>query len=257
MFKASLFISAGVVIHRSDNSQEFRNSFNILSIKPFLSSSIIVCLFCLGGVPLTRGFFSKDLILDGGGYFLSAFPFYITGVFFTILYTFRFFVYSYKKLRLRKRTFFIVYEKVFFLVLPLWFLIMFALFSGFFLFERIFSVLFFLSVTGGWKIFYFSLIFFLIFMAKFYISSLIVKGLNNYFFRSMWFLRKMLTTKITKSFFVGGRLVLIIVDGGWIEKLGPQGLFKIVTGLGQRFYRFNTFNVFSFFIFFLLLCLNT
>jgi len=91
MFKASLFISAGVVIHRSDNSQEFRNSFNILSIKPFLSSSIIVCLFCLGGVPLTRGFFSKDLILDGGGYFLSAFPFYITGVFFTILYTFRFF----------------------------------------------------------------------------------------------------------------------------------------------------------------------
>jgi len=59
IFKASLFISAGVVIHRGDNRQEFRNSFNLVKGKPFIGGVIIICLFCLGGIPFTRGFFFK------------------------------------------------------------------------------------------------------------------------------------------------------------------------------------------------------
>jgi NADH:ubiquinone oxidoreductase subunit 5 (subunit L)/multisubunit Na+/H+ antiporter MnhA subunit len=65
LFKASLFMSSGVVIHRGDNSQEFRNIISIGQIKPLVSVAVIVCLFCLCGVPFSSGFFSKDLILDG------------------------------------------------------------------------------------------------------------------------------------------------------------------------------------------------
>jgi NADH-ubiquinone oxidoreductase chain 5 len=65
LFKASLFIVSGVLIHNEDRNQDFRNINMFAKITPFLSSRVVVCLLCLCGFPFLSGFFSKDLILDG------------------------------------------------------------------------------------------------------------------------------------------------------------------------------------------------
>jgi len=65
LFKASLFIVSGVIIHNLDSSQDFRNRTSFLKSAPLLGVSVLVCLLCLCGFPFLSGFFSKDLILDG------------------------------------------------------------------------------------------------------------------------------------------------------------------------------------------------
>jgi NADH-ubiquinone oxidoreductase chain 5 len=79
LFKASLFMSSGVIIHSMDNRQEFRNSGLFTQVKPLLSMAVVVCLICLCGFPFTSGFFSKDLILDGGAcsFLLTFFFFFL------------------------------------------------------------------------------------------------------------------------------------------------------------------------------------
>jgi len=76
LFKASLFICSGLFIHRTDNNQEFRNSFNFLFITPLVSSCVIICLICLAGFPFSTGFFSKDFILDGSLFSFYSFIFF-------------------------------------------------------------------------------------------------------------------------------------------------------------------------------------
>jgi len=90
LFKASLFISSGLFIHSSDRSQEFRNSFRFLKTTPMVSVAIFICLICLCGFPFTGGFFSKDFILDGGGFSFFLFVFFILGILLTVRYRIRF-----------------------------------------------------------------------------------------------------------------------------------------------------------------------
>ncbi len=66
LFKASLFMCAGFLIHTADNRQDFRNSFIYGYRAPIFSFLVLVCLLCLCGFPFTSGFFSKDLLIDGG-----------------------------------------------------------------------------------------------------------------------------------------------------------------------------------------------
>jgi len=64
LFKASLFMSSGVIIHRSDRSQEFRSGFKFSKISPIVRRRVLISVFCLCGFPFLSGFFSKDYILD-------------------------------------------------------------------------------------------------------------------------------------------------------------------------------------------------
>jgi NADH-ubiquinone oxidoreductase chain 5 len=144
LFKASLFMSAGVAIHRADNRQEFRNSFSLYFVKPFIRAAVFICLFCLRGVPFTRGFFSKDLILDSLSSSLIYFPLFLLGVSLTIAYSLRFFFYFLVKRSLRRNTLVMVYEQTFFVVFSIWLLLIGALVVGFILFELWFSLELFL-----------------------------------------------------------------------------------------------------------------
>jgi NADH-ubiquinone oxidoreductase chain 5 len=90
LFKASLFMRSGVIIHSIDNRQEFRNSGLFTQVKPLLSMAVVVCLLCLCGFPFTSGFYSKDLILDGGAVSFFFLFFFFFSVFLTIRYSLRF-----------------------------------------------------------------------------------------------------------------------------------------------------------------------
>jgi NADH-ubiquinone oxidoreductase chain 5 len=255
MFKASLFISAGTIIHRGDNRQEFRNSFNTQFSKPFISRAIFLCLLCLSGIPFTSGFFSKDIILDGGRVFFLLFFFYFLGVFFTIIYSFRFFVYTFKKFSFLRVSFFVIYENVIWVWIPIWGLLIAALIVGYFLFEMVFSLSLILELGAGWKVFYFLRVFFVLFFSSKSIRTLKTYFLKKYFFSNMWFLNKVINNKLGYLRFKGGSYILNMMDGGFLEIGGPQGVYGVNRKIGMFFFRLQNFIFFSYFFVFVMIFL--
>jgi NADH-ubiquinone oxidoreductase chain 5 len=64
LFKALLFICAGVIIHTMKDSQDIRFIGNLSFQMPFTSVCLGVSSFALCGIPFLAGFYSKDLILE-------------------------------------------------------------------------------------------------------------------------------------------------------------------------------------------------
>jgi NADH-ubiquinone oxidoreductase chain 5 len=96
LFKALLFMCAGVIIHTMRDSQDIRFMGNLSFQMPFTSVCIGVSSFALCGIPFLAGFYSRDLILELVslsyinlvGFFLF---FVSTGL--TVCYSFRLFYY--------------------------------------------------------------------------------------------------------------------------------------------------------------------
>lgn len=64
LFKALLFICAGVVIHRVGGYQDIRFIGNLVKFIPLTVSYITVSNLALCGFPFIAGFYSKDIILE-------------------------------------------------------------------------------------------------------------------------------------------------------------------------------------------------
>nr|QZP41185.1 NADH dehydrogenase subunit 5 [Geoscapheus dilatatus] len=97
LFKALLFMCAGVVIHSMKDSQDIRFMGNLPFQMPLTSSCLMISNFALCGMPFLAGFYSKDLILEMVSFsylnVLGFFLFYFsTGL--TVCYSFRLFYYS-------------------------------------------------------------------------------------------------------------------------------------------------------------------
>ena len=64
LFKALLFITAGVLIHFHHHNQDLRSYGHLNSSIPLLTSIALVSNTALCGIPFTAGFYSKDLIIE-------------------------------------------------------------------------------------------------------------------------------------------------------------------------------------------------
>ena len=64
MFKASLFICAGFIIHRIKGTQDSRKIRGLRKGAPFLGLVFGVINIALAGFPFLAGFYSKDIILE-------------------------------------------------------------------------------------------------------------------------------------------------------------------------------------------------
>ena len=64
LFKALLFICAGVIIHRVGDYQDIRNIGGLVNYMPLSVSYITIANLALCGFPFLAGFYSKDLILE-------------------------------------------------------------------------------------------------------------------------------------------------------------------------------------------------
>ncbi|XP_058448886.1 NADH-ubiquinone oxidoreductase chain 5-like [Malaya genurostris] len=91
LFKALLFICAGVIIHCIKNIQDIRFIGNLRLRMPLVRSCFNIANLALCGIPFLAGFYSKDLILEivSLSYlnFFSFFLFFSTGL--TVCYSFR------------------------------------------------------------------------------------------------------------------------------------------------------------------------
>nr|YP_009479355.1 NADH dehydrogenase subunit 5 [Sabethes chloropterus]AVV61091.1 NADH dehydrogenase subunit 5 [Sabethes chloropterus] len=97
LFKALLFMCAGVIIHNMKNMQDIRVMGGLIMSMPLTCSCFNIANLALCGMPFLAGFYSKDLILEivSMSYvnFFSFFLFFFsTGL--TVSYSFRLVYYS-------------------------------------------------------------------------------------------------------------------------------------------------------------------
>jgi len=64
IFKAILFLCAGVIIHGLGGVQDIRAIGLVLKLRPLIRGLIVLSSLSLRGFPFLRGFYSKDLILE-------------------------------------------------------------------------------------------------------------------------------------------------------------------------------------------------
>lgn len=64
LFKALLFLCAGVVIHRRGGSQDLRRIGGLVNNHPLVGVSLNLANLSLCGVPFISGFYSKDMVVE-------------------------------------------------------------------------------------------------------------------------------------------------------------------------------------------------
>jgi NADH-ubiquinone oxidoreductase chain 5 len=97
LFKALLFICAGVIIHNMKNRQDIRVIGSLINQIPLTTACLNVANLALCGIPFLAGFYSKDLILEVVSLsYVNIFRFFLyffsTGL--TVCYSFRLVFYS-------------------------------------------------------------------------------------------------------------------------------------------------------------------
>jgi NADH-ubiquinone oxidoreductase chain 5 len=92
LFKASLFLCAGRIIHLFNGRQDVRNLNIVTSYMPLTSSCLLVCSLALGGFPFLSAFYSKDKIIEeafSSGFNGLCLLLLFVSIMFTIIYRFR------------------------------------------------------------------------------------------------------------------------------------------------------------------------
>nr|YP_010533718.1 NADH dehydrogenase subunit 5 [Sabethes bipartipes]UXX46869.1 NADH dehydrogenase subunit 5 [Sabethes bipartipes] len=97
LFKALLFMCAGVIIHNMKNIQDIRFMGSLILSMPLTCSCFNIANLALCGMPFLAGFYSKDLILEMAmlsyiNFFSFFLFFFSTGL--TVSYSFRLVYYS-------------------------------------------------------------------------------------------------------------------------------------------------------------------
>lgn len=147
-FKALLFLSAGLIIYCFSHEQDYRKMGSLIFFFPFAYISILIGSLSLIGFPFLSGFYSKEKIvqlffnlfyLKFDSYLLLNWFFFFyffafISIIFTTLYSVKllFFVFFGRYNGFRYNLFNIQYGS-FYMLLPLFILIYFSIFSGFFL----------------------------------------------------------------------------------------------------------------------------
>uniref|UniRef100_A0AB39A6T5 NADH-ubiquinone oxidoreductase chain 5 n=1 Tax=Harnischia turgidula TaxID=3231396 RepID=A0AB39A6T5_9DIPT len=267
LFKALLFMCAGVIIHNMKNSQDIRDMGMLTIHMPLTISCLNVANLALCGFPFLAGFYSKDMILEmvliSNLNLFSVFLFFFsTGL--TVSYSFRLFYYSFI-MNMNQSSMNILNDQSLIMFKSMFGLLVFAIFGG--------SML-------NWLIFPFSAMMCLPIFLKF--ATLIVciiggvfgylisninffsfnKSLNYYLFSffssSMWFMPTLSTIgavyyPINFSFKLYKNL-----DQGWFEFFGIQQTFKIFMKFSSiiQFIQFNNLKIhLTFFVFWMIFLL--
>nr|WGO58205.1 NADH dehydrogenase subunit 5 [Allacta transversa] len=260
LFKALLFMCAGVVIHVMNNNQDIRFMGGISFQMPIISSCLMISNFALCGMPFLAGFYSKDLILEMVSMsYLNFFGFILfylsTGL--TVCYSFRLFYYVvFGDFNLN--TLYLLSESDNNMIFSMMLLMMLVIFGG-----SVFSwVIFFNPKLVILPLFLKLLVIFVVIigaiigneLSKMSIGIQMIKLNFIFFFEfmgSMWFMPYIFTYGISKYPLLLGYNLFKVFDFGWKEYFGGQGLMymlMLVSSVNQLF-QFNNLKMFmTFFI---------
>nr|AVN67524.1 NADH dehydrogenase subunit 5 [Pycnoscelus indicus] len=258
LFKALLFMCAGMVIHTMKDSQDIRYMGNLSFQMPLTSSCLMISNFALCGMPFLAGFYSKDLILEmvslsnlnTFGFFLFYFS---TGL--TVCYSFRLFYYVLCGDFNLTSFYYMVEESKNMLVGMVGLLIM-VILGGSMLSWMIFPTPSFIclpmylkllvimvSLVGGW---------FGYELSKLKVGSGLLSmkmfGIVG-FLGSMWNMPYLSTYGVSYTPLILGYSTMKSFDGGWNEYFGGQGLYMLFMSISKinQWWQFNNLKMFLLF----------
>nr|BDL61486.1 NADH dehydrogenase subunit 5 [Arcotheres sp. GK-2022] len=255
LFKALLFMCAGVVIHGVGGYQDIRYMGNLVKFMPLTSSYLIVSNLALCGAPFLAGFYSKDMILEVGfmnysNYFSLILFILATGL--TVSYTLRLIFFTMsgafntsslisisdeEVIMTKAMTFlglgavamgsilsWVIYPECYMICLNWW------------MKNMVLSV----SVLGGVSGYMLNL------MSMNYVLLSRVMYQLAAFSGSMWFMPFLSTKMIANMNFQVGGYIESVFDKGWYEYIGGQGMFYIWSKVSFNLYlsQYNSIKVF-------------
>nr|YP_009236815.1 NADH dehydrogenase subunit 5 [Telchinia serena]AMJ17273.1 NADH dehydrogenase subunit 5 [Telchinia serena] len=257
MFKALLFMCAGVIIHMMNDNQDIRMMGGISLYIPLTSLCLNISNMALCGIPFLAGFYSKDMILEMvsmSNLNLMIFYLYYFSTGLTMFYTIRLLMYlmvdDYNLIVIYN-----LYDEDYTMLKGMMILLFMSLISGSFL---------------SWLIFYYPYMIYLPFSLKmmviyvtimglfmgYLISSMDIYSLNkfsltynlSYFFVTMWFLPNLSTYGLNYYFLSFSQKLFKNIDLGWSEYYSGQGFYNILkqNSMIYYIYQMNNFKIYLF-----------
>nr|YP_010987605.1 NADH dehydrogenase subunit 5 [Ochthephilus vulgaris]WON66024.1 NADH dehydrogenase subunit 5 [Ochthephilus vulgaris] len=235
LFKATLFMCAGNMIHSMNNCQDIRYMGNLVIQLPLTCTIFNVSNLSLCGLPFLSGFYSKDLVLEFMSMsYMNLFiyiVFYIsTGL--TVSYTLRLIYYTilgnfnFYSLNLLEESNYVMLKSMLVLVIS-------VCFGGSLLMWVMMKTPYFICLTNLMK--FMTLIVIVIGAILGYETSKFslnysIKSLNklNYslFFSSMWNMPVLSTYMVNYYPLFWSKFLFKSLDQGWLEYIGSQNLYN-------------------------------
>nr|APC25395.1 NADH dehydrogenase subunit 5 [Aedes albopictus]USG58100.1 NADH dehydrogenase subunit 5 [Aedes albopictus] len=235
LFKALLFMCAGVIIHNTKNAQDIRFMGNLSMSMPLTCSCFNVANLALCGMPFLAGFYSKDLILEtvmlSYMNFFSFFLFFFsTGL--TVCYSFRLVYYSMTG-DFNMTSLNMLNDKGWVMSFSIFFLMFMAIIGG-----SMLNWLMFFNPNMICLPFYMKMLTLMVcFMGG--LSGYLISNINLFFFNksmkyykfsyfsgSMWFMPLISTVGVIKWPLILGMYSFKSFDQGWSEYFGGQMLYN-------------------------------
>nr|URH16451.1 NADH dehydrogenase subunit 5 [Kalotermitidae sp. A SH-2022a] len=258
LFKALLFMCAGVIIHTMGDSQDIRFMGNLSFQMPFTSVCLGVSSFALCGMPFLAGFYSKDLILEMVSFSyinLIGFILFFLSTGLTVCYSFRLFYYVFCG-DFNSSSFCLISDDNINMICGMVGLMLVAVFGGSMLGWSVFgtpsmvclpfylsSLVVLVSILGGWFGYELSSLN----LGSSLVSLVYYKSAS--FSGSMWFMPYLSTYGVSFLPLLIGYSSLKASDLGWAERLGGQGVYWSLIYLGKvnQWWQYNSLKVFLMF----------
>nr|APX40233.1 NADH dehydrogenase subunit 5 [Cryptocephalus tibialis] len=243
LFKALLFMCAGLIIHSFMNSQDIRYLGGLIYQMPFTITLFTICNFSLSGLPFLSGFYSKDMMVEVLSMeYLNMFIyviFYIS-VGLTVSYSVRLSYYSligdYKFISLSSMT----ESKG--MLKAMGSVILFVVFSGSMLMWILFSTPYFIILP-----FFLKMMTLLMILLGGVLGYEVSKVSFNYslssnfhlaikqFLGSMWNMPFISTNVVSSLILKPGGVIIGLFDQGWMEFYGSKSMLFMIKKSGDYF----------------------
>nr|AXA45361.1 NADH dehydrogenase subunit 5 [Mitromorpha fischeri] len=233
LFKALLFLCAGMIIHNSSNTQDIRHMGLLYHQLPLTVSCMNIANLSLCGAPFMSGFYSKDLILElsltnSTSFLMVVLIFMATGM--TASYSLRLSLCSLWSPQ-KSQSSHAKEEKDPYVNWSITVLSSCAIIAGFF-FQNSFNDF---NTLPFFMPFYMKSLTMLVIVAGFLLMFVSWDPMFNenkvsklkFFFSTMWFLAPISSQPLTKFSMVLGANLLKSIDMGWLEIMGGQGVFFV------------------------------
>nr|YP_010715434.1 NADH dehydrogenase subunit 5 [Phalera assimilis]WDE24566.1 NADH dehydrogenase subunit 5 [Phalera assimilis] len=267
MFKALLFMCAGMIIHLMNDIQDIRYMGGISYFIPLTSLCMNISNMALCGIPFLAGFYSKDMILEMVSFSnlnLMVFLLYYISTGLTMFYSFRLMMYlminDYNLLSVYN-----LYDEDFIMLKSMFILLFMSVLSGSMLSWLIFSYPYMIYLPFNLKmmVIYISLLGGIL---GYFVSNMNIYSLNKFlltynlsnFFCLMWFMPNLSTYGVSYNFLNLGGNLLKNIDLGWSEVYSGMGLMMIMKKYSMfiNILQMNNFKIYLFsFIIWIIICL--
>nr|YP_009489589.1 NADH dehydrogenase subunit 5 [Losaria neptunus]SPP23492.1 NADH dehydrogenase subunit 5 [Losaria neptunus] len=265
MFKALLFMCAGVIIHMMNDMQDIRYMGGLSYYIPLTSLCLNISNLALCGMPFLAGFYSKDLILDMvsmSNLNIMIFLLYYISTGLTVYYTVRLLFYLMIN-DFNLMVVFNLYDEDYIMLKSMFMLLFMSLVVGSSLSWLILKYPYMIFLTFNLKmmVIYVSL---LGFFLGFLVSKMEIYSVNKFlmtynlsnFLCLMWFMPSLSTYGLNYYFLKFGQNITKNIDMGWSELYSGYGMYTILKkySIFYNFFQYNNFKIYLFsFIFWMMM----